>query len=404
MQALAGLKVADFTWVAAGPLTTRLLADHGATVVHIESLTKPDISRTSGPYRNDVPGLNRAANFGIFNAGKLGMTINLKTAEGRAVAWRLIEWADVVAENMTPGAMAKFGFDYESIRQRRPDIVMLSSTQQGQTGPRAIIPGYGYMSTAYAGHHFVTGWPDRVPVPPPPTGNFSDFISPPLGVTAILAAIDRRDRTGEGCYIDLSQFEPAVRFLATPILDFAVNGRVLQRNGNRDPWHCPHGVYPCLGDDRWIAITVTGEEGWEAFCRLLDRSEWMSDPRFSDLSNRMAHQDELDEAIAQVTATYDGQVLMKRLQEAGVAAGVVNSLPEVMQDPQLVHREHRVTLPHNEIGPVAYDRAPFQLSSTPGGPNAAAPCLGEHLDHVLRELLQYSDDEIADLIVTGAVE
>lgn len=397
-----GLKVADFSWVGVGPITTKYLADHGATVVRVESASRPDVLRLIPPFKGGTPGLNRSQFFANYNTNKLGLALNLNTPEGRQVAWRLIMWADVVAESFTPGTMKAWGLDYESIVGVRPDIIMISTCQQGQTGPHAHYAGFGQLASALGGYYELTGWPDREPAGP--YGAYTDFICPPFALAALLAALDYRRRTGKGQYLDLSQLECGLQFLSPALLDYAVNGRVATRLGNRDPLACPHGVFPCAGEDRWVAIAVTTEREWRELCRVLRHPEWAADGRFATFLSRRQNEDLLESLIADATRDWDAYELMSALQAAGVPAGVVQRCSDLHRDPQLAHRGHWVTLDHCEMGLTVYDGIPFKLLETPGRLERAAPCLGEHTEFVLKELLGYTDEEVAELVIAGALE
>lgn len=401
-RALTGLKVADFSWVGVGPITMRFLAEHGATVVRVESRTRPEALRMSPPFKAGVPGLDRALTFSNCNVGKYGLSLDLNRPEARDVAARLVQWADVVAESFTPGTTKKWGLDYETISKTRPDIVMLSTCQQGQTGPHARYGGYGGMSTALCGFYSVTGWADREPVGP--YGPYTDFITPPLGAAVVLAALDYRRRTGKGQHLDVSQFECGLQYLAPALLDYAVNGRIMGRAGNHEPHICPQGVYPSTGEDRWIAISVTSDAEWEALCDNMGHREWLADPRFATFLARNAHEDVLDTLIGEWTRTQDAARLMERLQRAGVPAGMVARCSDLHCDPQLSHQGHWVTLDHSEMGPTVHNAMPFRLSRTPGSAVRGGPCLGEHTEHVLRKFLAYGDGEIDNLRACGALD
>jgi len=250
-----GIKVADFAWVAVGPQVARELAEHGATVVHVESHKRPDFLRVITPYRDGIPGLDRAVYGAMVNTSKYGMSLDLTKPKGREVARKLVAWADLVTEGMAPGTMAKLGLDYESCRQIKPDIIYFSTCQMGQEGPYSRLGAYGPHGTAYSGLCHVLGWPDRPPLRPS-TGH-TDYIAPWFLAPAVIAALDYRRRTGKGLYLDHSQIESGIAFWGPGILDYIVNGRIATRTGNRDPNMSPHGVFPCLGDDRWGAIAVS---------------------------------------------------------------------------------------------------------------------------------------------------
>ncbi|MBI4308136.1 MAG: CoA transferase [Chloroflexi bacterium] len=402
IQVFDGLHVADFSWVGVGPITIRYLADFGATVVHVESGTHPDVLRLAPPFKDGTPGLDRSGFFADFNASKYGMSLNLNHPRGREVALRLIAWADVVAESYVPGTMRKWGLDYECVRQWKPDVIYFSTCQQGQTGPLATQPGYGTQLVSLAGFTDLTGWPDRTPAGP--YGAYTDFVNPRFGVAALVGALLYRRRTGRGLHLDLSQLEGGLQFLAPLLLDYQVNGRTTTRMGNRDPLMAPHGAYPCLGDDRWIAIAVEDDAQWMALCGVMGRPGWTRASRLAAFEGRKAHEDDLDAHIGEWTRTQKAEELMETLQVAGVPAGVVQTAQDLFADPQLRHRGHFTWLEHREMGRCAYDGPAFRLSKTPGAPRMPAPCLGEHNAHVYREVLGYSDEEVAQMVEDGVME
>jgi benzylsuccinate CoA-transferase BbsF subunit len=398
----AELKVADFSWVGVGPITTRYLADYGATVVRVESATRPDTLRRSYPFKDNIPGLDRSGFYAMFNAGKYGMTLNLNAPRGPEVAKRLIQWADVVAESFTPGTMERWGLDYESVYSLKPDMVYFSTSQMGQTGPWASLAGFGTQLVSLAGFTHLIGWPDR---PPAGTyGAYTDFISHHFAGAVLLAALEHRRRTGQGQHIDLSQLEASLQFLAPWLVDYFATGRVPARQGNLDADAVPHNVYPCKGKDRWVAIAVVTEEQWRGLVSAMADPAWTADPKFATPRSRREHQEELDRLIAEWTALHTAEQAMAILQSAGVPAGVVQSNKDLFSDPQLQHRGHFVKLEHREVGTHAYDQFGFRLSRTPGRPQRAAPTLGQHNDYVYRELLGYTDDEIGALVESGVME
>lgn len=399
-RAFEGLKVVDFTWVGVGPITIKYLADNGATAIHIESHTRPDTLRMGGGFKDRVPGIDRGQFMANFNSSKLGISLNLDQPAGRELAWRLIGWADVVAESYTPHAMAKWGLSYQDVRRVRPDIVYFSTCVQGHTGPRKDYRGFGSVLAAGAGFHQVTGWPDRLPQPP--FGAYTDFICPRLAAASLMAALDYRRRTGIGQYVEQSQFETALHFLAPALLDYTANGRVAGRNGNRHPVMAPHGVFPCAGEDKWVAITVASDEEWRRLCQALGHPQAAADARFATALARKQHEDELEALLGSWTAGYSPDEAMALLQDAGVMGAAVRSVADLFADPQLSHRGHFQLLQHAVMGEVLYDGPAFKLSKTP--PRlAAAPALGQHNEQVYKEVLGLGDDEIAELLVQGVI-
>ena len=398
--AFHGLKVADFAWVGVGPIISKALADHGATVVHVESGTRPDILRLLPPYKRGEAGVDNAQFMANFNSSKLGLATNLSTAEGRRLARRLVDWADVVVESFTPGTMAKFGLDHASLSQDRPDLVMLSTCLRGQTGPEAAYTGFGNQGASLAGLMSITGWPDRAPCGP--WGAYTDFINPRFGVAALGAALIHRARTGEGQYIDQSQVEAAIHFMEPLVLDYTVNGRVAPAAGHDSLYAAPHGVYPAAGDERWIAIAVETADQWRALCSVAPLDVF-ADPALDALAARLARRGAIDDALRAWTADQDGFELAGQLRACGVPASVVLWPSDLYHDHQLTHREFFVDLDHSVMGSTPYDGLVTRFSETPGRLRKAAPALGEDTDLVMRDILAVPDDEIAQLAAANAL-
>ncbi len=400
--ALNGLKVADFSWVIAGPMATKCLGDYGATVVRIESSRRPDVSRmAAGPWVDGKPGLNHAAPYHVYNTSKYGVTLNLNDPRALTVARRLVMWSDVVFENFTPGNMERWDLGYEQVRQEKPDLIMIRCTMQGQTGIHKNMAGFGVELASMAGFQNLVGWPDRGPVG---TGSaYTDYIVPWYALIATMAALEHRDRTGEGLCVDLSQFEASLSFLSPAILDYTVNNRITGRSGNRCLRAAPHGVYRCKGEDRWCAISVFTEEQWKALCSAIGYTDLAGNPNFASLPRRKENEDELDRLIGAWTKDRPAEEVMSTLQEVGVGAGVVQNGRDLCQDPHLKDRKHFQWLEHPELGSVMYEAPPFSLSRTPSRLRPA-PSLGEHNEYVCREFLGMSDEEFIQLHTNGAFE
>ena len=400
-QVFEGVKVADFAWLAVGAAISRELAFHGATVVRVECHRWPDTLRVSGPFKDGVTGIDRSAFYAAYNPNKYGISLDLNMPKGQEVARRLVQWADIVTDSMSPGTMAKWGLDYESCKKIKPDIIYYSTCQMGQHGPLSRFKGYGALGVTYSGYAHLNGWPEGDPLPL--FNNHSDFISPYYLVAALVAALVRRRRTGKGMYLDQSQVEVGVNFLAPLALDYSVNGRIACRMGNRDPYMAPHGVFPCRGADRWVAIAIASEKEWQDLCSAIGSPDWAADHRFSTMPGRKGNEDELEGLIAEWTLNYTAEQVMHMLQEAGVPAGVVQTAEDLFNDPQLKHREHFRFLEHRVIGEHAYHSPAYRLSKTPCDVKRAAPCLGGDNEYVYREVLGLSDDDIADLLIEGVI-
>jgi len=398
--ALEGIKVADFSWAGVGPITAKLLADFGATVVHIESHTKLDIVRLVTPFKGGKPGINTSTLFTNYNSSKYGATLNLNKEKGREIAMKFIKWSDIVLESFTPDVMKRWNLDYESVSKVKPDIIYFSTTQMGQGGPYSRMRGFGPLSTPNAGLVDIQGWPDR----PPTTfyGAYTDYFSPNFAATTILAALDYRARTGKGTYIEQAQFETGVQFVSEHVMDYMINGRLTERSGNQLPYAAPHGVFKCKGDDRWVAIAVFTDEDWQAFCRRVGKSEWINDSRFCTLLKRKENENELNRLIEQWTVEYTAEQVECMMQNDNIAASVVESNQDLFEDPQLAYRNHFTYLDHEEIGVYACDSPTCKLSETPAK-QFAAPCLGEHNQYVYMDLLGLSSDEVSDLIAEGVI-
>jgi crotonobetainyl-CoA:carnitine CoA-transferase CaiB-like acyl-CoA transferase len=398
MESLKGIKIVEFAAFAAGPAVGKHLADHGATVVHIESRVRPDGFRTHyPPYKDNIHGLNRSGLFALCNNDKLDITLNLKKApKATDVAKRIAAWADVVIENFSPGTMARLGLDYENLKKVKPDLIMLSSSNLGQSGPHAHHAGFGSQLSSLAGFTHLTGYADG----PPQIlyGPYIDYIAVAYGAVAILAALDYRRRTGKGNHIDVAQYETGLQYLAPLLLDYKVNGTVASRNANRDPHAAPHGAYPCRGEDRWCALSIQTDAEWHVLREVMGNPLWASEPKFSSHALRKANEDELDRRVTEWTCGFESPELMEKLQAAGLRAGLINSMKDVYTDPQLSQRPQWVVLDHPEIGKMHYQRPPFLLTGTPPGPSKRDPLLAEHNEYFYRSLLGLSDQEYTALV------
>ena len=402
-QALAGIRVVEIGFAAAGPLVGKYLANHGAEVIHVESRTAPDVFRsTYPPFKDNVPGPDRAGMFAFYNDGKRGVTLNLRHPGAVELARALIKKSDVVIESFPAGTMAKRGLSYETLATGNAGLVMLSSCNQGQTGPHAQHPGYGSQLSCLAGFVHLLGDPASSPVIL--YGPYIDYIAVGYGVIAVLAALARRQATGRGCYIDLSQYEAGLQFMAPAILEQQLNGTIPTRNGNHDPVAVPHGVYPCAGDDRWVALSIWSDDEW---CRLraaMGDPAWTSDRRWDTSAGRRVGQDELDALVADWTRTRTREQVVDALRAQRVHASAVLSIGELFTDPQLAHREFWRALPHPVLGTSQCLSAPFTLSATPSRQERAGPTLGADNDLVFGGILGLGEEERAALARDGVFD
>ena len=394
---LSGVRVADFTWVGAGAFTTKLLADHGAEVIKVESSAKVDGIRLSPPFVGGEAGVNRSGYFADRNTSKQSLALNLKTETGRQLARRLVARSDIVANNFTPGVMERFGLGYDDVRRLNPGVIYLAMSMQGSAGPERDYLGYGQTIAAMVGLQYLTGSADRDPVG---TGtNYPDHIpNPAHAAFALLAALRHRRRTGEGQMIDLAQTEPTISVLGTSVLHASVSGRDESRTGNRHRRYAPHGVYRCAGVDDWIAMAVTTDDQWSSLVEVLGLEV---PERWSAEAERKAAEESLDAVVARAVENHSAEETADRLRAVGVPAGKVSTAQDVLADPQLAAREHWVYLNHAEMGKTVYGAPPFRLSRTPGSLRRPAPCLGEHTREVCESVLDLAGEEISKLIDKG---
>jgi benzylsuccinate CoA-transferase BbsF subunit len=398
--ALSGMRVLDFTWVGAGSFTTRLFAEHGADVVKIESSTHLDSLRVGPPFAGGVPGVNRSGYFAERNANKRSVTIDLKHADGIALVRRLVEGADIVANNFRPGVMEGFGLGYEEVSTINQSVIYLSMSMQGATGPERDHLGYGITIAAIAGLTALSAEPGRYPVG---TGtHYPDHVpNPGHAALAVLAAVRHRRRTGHGQLVEIAQTEPTIAELGPAIMGWTANGANPAPIGNRDERWCPHGVFPAAGDDRWVALVARTDDEWRALTMELAIS---TPDTWATVAGRIDAADEVESAVAAATRAVEPVDLMARLQRVGVPSGLVATARDLLDDdPQLRHRGHWRYLDHPEMGTAAYGTAPFRLSVTPGRLDTAAPLLGQHTREVLITDLGLDEAEVDRLTACGAL-
>jgi benzylsuccinate CoA-transferase BbsF subunit len=400
-QILEGLKVVEFAWAAVAPQVGREFAEHGATVVKVESHGRLDLMRTAPPFKDNIPGYDRSAYFSAYNTNKDSVSVDLSKPGGQEVARRLVSWTDVLGEAWKPGVMAKLGLDYESCKKINPQIIYFSTCMLGQYGPHRNFSGVGSHINAIGGFCDATGWPDSEPVNVHTA--YSDFIAPGYLVIAVLGALLRRRKTGRGMYLEQSQLEAALNFTGLHVLDHVTNNNLLERKGNRDRYMSPHCVYPCRGNDRWIAIAVASDEDWLSLRQIMGSPEWASNTKYDSVVGRKENEDELDQLIGDWTKGFSPEQVMAMLQGAGIASGVVQTGQDLLSDPQLKSREHFRVLNHPVIGPQSYNAPAYRLSRTPCEITRPAPCVGEHNEYVLNQLLGFTDDEISDMLVSGVI-
>lgn len=392
-QALAGLKVIEFASYAAGPHVGKVLANYGAIVVHVESRQRPDGFRLEyPPFAGRVPGVDRGGCFTFFNDSKYGVTLDLKNDTALALAKRLIEWCDVVIENMRPGVLARLGLSYEAMRTLNPGIVLLSSCNMGQTGPRAQTPGFGSQLSALAGFCGLTGEPDGPPMLL--YGPYIDFVASTMSVSAVLAALLRKRKTGEGAWIDVAQYETGLHFIADALLDHHMNGADVTRAGNQSVEAVPHESYRCR-DGEWVALSCWSDDEFHRLAAAMGIASLVQDTRYATPAARRRNIATLDATIDAWCKTHPAEEVATTLQGGGVHAHRVNSVADLLNDPQLVHRHTWRRRRHPVIGDQVYLFPAFDLEATPGDITAAGPRLGADNETVFRNFIGLTEEEHA---------
>ena len=387
--ALYGIRILDFTWVLAGPYATRILADFGAEVIKVQPLMPEVRDKFDRGYYN------------TWNRNKLGITLNLNKPQGIALAKKLVGISDAVVENFTPRVMANWGLDYDNLKKIKPDIIMLSMSTMGNTGPWRDYAGFGPTVQAFSGITYLTSFPGK-----PPLGlgtSYADHIAGLVACLALLGAMEYRRRTGEGQYIDISQVEAMSSLLGSVILEHTINGKQVEPVGNGSSEAAPHNVYRCRGDDRWCAIDVFSDDEWQGFQRALGNPPWAEDKKFATLSGRLENADELDRLVGGWMREHTAEEVMALLQGQGVAAGVVQDAGNLANDPQLRVRGFFIELDHPEMGKTISDATPIRLSDTPARYSRAAPIVGQDNDYVYNQLLGMSEKELTELRQQGVI-
>jgi benzylsuccinate CoA-transferase BbsF subunit len=387
---LQGVRIIALTQVWAGGWMGGVLADMGAEVIKIESNKKIDILRRTKEAKGDV---NRGPNFNGYNRGVKSCTLNLKTPEGIEIFKKLLIISDVVIENLSPKGMPGFGLDYAALKKMKPDIIMVSVPGLGSTGPDKNYISYAATVQAIGGFGASFGYPGEEPATP------SIFMADPVGgmygALAVCSAVYFHHKTGRGQHVDLAQSEAITTLIPEVIIEYVMNDRIRPRMGNRDEIMAPHGVYPCEGEDKWVAIAVSNDVEWEALCRVMGNPDWCKDEKFFDQFNRWQNQDELNKLVANWTKDFTPYEIMHKLQKAGVAAGASLSTKETFNDPHIKKRRAFIEKDHSVVGKTVTWRSPWTSALT--ATNPPAPLFGEHNDYVFKTLLEMSDDEISKL-------
>lgn len=390
---LEGIRVADFTWVWAGPFCTMHLAHLGAEVIKIESQARPDLARRLPIVPKGMePDVNRSGYFNQWSQRKKSILLNLSKPEGIAIAKQLVAKRDVVVENFATGVMEQLGLSYEVLKQIKPDIIMASISGYGHTGPQRKYMGYGPAVAPLTGLASVTGYPGG-----PPQELGISYGDPNAGINAavaICAALAARKRTGQGQAIDISLWEAVAALVPEGWMDYAMNETQPPRMGNRDLWMSPHNCFRCAGEDEWVTIACDTKEEWQALGQAIGQPSLATDPRFCTAADRKAHEDELEVFITAWTQQRGKWEVTRTLQAAGVAAFPSMNSKDLAEDAHLNAREFFARLPHPEVGVQTHTGIPWRLTNAPNGVRKAAPVLGADTEAVLREVLGYADAEI----------
>lgn len=398
---LSGIRVADFTWVWAGPFCTMQFAHMGAEVLRVETMRRVCALRMLPPWLDGQIGVNRSGYFNQYNQGKRSINLDLTHPEGKEIAKKLVAISDVAAENFAGGVIDRLGLGYDVLRQVKPEIIMISMSGYGQTGPESGYVSYGPAQVPLSGMSSLngyTGWP--------PMHVGMSYGDPNAGLHAafaLLAALLYRQRTGKGQYIDMSQWESTMAVLGEGFMEYTMNGAQPPRSGSRDPWMSPHGIFRCDGEDQWVSIACGSDEEWRALCGAMGKPELADDPRFRTLEARKADEDALEAMVEEWTSALEPSAVTERLQQAGVAA--FPPMPNYMLDgdPHLAARNYWVEKEHPEVGVRRHAGIPWRMSETPCEVWRAAPTLGQDNEYVFGELLGMSSRQIADLVAREVI-
>jgi len=391
-NALRGIRILDFTWFLAGPYATRILADFGAEVIKVQSHRIASSTES-----------NTTIYFHSWNRNKLGITLNMAHPKGRELALKLVKISDVVIENFTPRVMANWGMDYETLKETKPDLIMASISGMGQTGPWRDFAALGPTIQALSGLTYLTSYDQVTPVG---IGYaYADIIAGLFAAFAVLMALEYKNMTGQGQYIDISEYEAMCSLLGPAILNYSINHNLITPQGNATEYipAAPYGCYKCQGDDSWCVIAVFTEEEWHALRQALGNPSWARQERFSSLTKRKEHTAALNELLSQWTVNFTPDQVMARLQQARVPCGVVNTAQDLANDLQLNSRGFFTQAPHPVLGSANLDTTPIRLNRTPARLWRAAPLLGQDNRYVYQKLLGLSERQLRQYVERGII-
>jgi crotonobetainyl-CoA:carnitine CoA-transferase CaiB-like acyl-CoA transferase len=391
-QPLSGIRVLDFSWMVAGPYATRILADFGAEVIKVQS------AKTARGVESNLAGY-----FNTWNRNKRSITLDMSCAQARDLVLRLTRISDLVVENFSPRVLSNWGLNYEKLREVNPDLIMLSMSAMGQSGPWKDYVGFAPTLHALSGLTFLTCHEKGSPAGP--GFAYADIVAGLYGALAALAALGYRDKTGRGQAIDLSEYEAICTFMGPSLVAAALCGRepVPQGNQSEDASAVPHGCYRCSGEDRWCVIAVSSEEEWQNLCWVLNHPDWTRQERFATAAERKRHATELDQFLTEWTIRHTAEEAAALLQGAGLASGVVQNAENLAQDSQLMARDFFVRLDHPDLGETVSDRFPVRFEEDLTAGWKAAPILGEDNRYVFRELLGLTEEEFSDYVEKGVI-
>jgi len=394
---LKGIRFTDLTWAGAGPFGTKVFSDFGAEVLKVETMSRPDPVRLGGPFKDGVAGTNRSGYFASRNTGKKSIALDLKQAEAREIALKLIAQSDVVSNNFGPGAMERLGLTYDQVRAVKPDIIYLSMPMYGEDGPLSNLLGVGMTIAAVTGMMWMTGYGNGEK-PLGPGTHFPDHAANPYHAAfAVLAALRHRRLTGRGMKIDLSQVESTGNFVGTSIVEAATHDREPEHTGNRSRRDAPHNVFRCAGEDAWCAIAVESDAEWLALAATIGRQDLASRADLRSATGRLAAMTELEAAVGAWTAGRGAVEAARALQTAGVPAARVSSARDLVEeDTQLDARGYWQRIDHPELGNAIYTSPPFRIDGE-RLELSRPPLFGEHTEEVLTRLLGMDRAEIAAL-------
>ena len=394
---LADIKVLDFTQVRVGPQITQWLAVMGAEVIRVETKLRPEsFKMTNNPGNLTAPVKNRVGYFASLNYSKKSITINMKTPKSFDLVKDLLKHIDIVAENYRTGVMERWGMGYSDLKKINSGIILVSASGFGRTGPMKDEPAYAPVIDGFSGFSYVNGYPDGEPAEAGARG-YSDSIAAYQGVFAVMSALYHRSKTGEGQFLDLSMSEADVAFAPEAVIEYAVSGRIQQRLGNSDKYMAPHGVYRCLGEDKWIAIAVSNEKEWTALCKAMGNPKWTKDAKYADMASRRTNKDELDKLITNWTNKQEHYTAMKLLQAAGVMAGASLNVEEFCEDPHIKAREDFVDIEYPDKTKIRRMTLPWKLSGYGKGNYTHPPAAGEDNQYVFGQIMGLSDEKIKEL-------